>query len=383
LAKLQERKTDTINKLIEAENLALKASDFFKSLNDTLVSDMSGEEVVSAREQRDSIKKAFELFTDFKGLEKPEHRNKLETLYTSDILSSIFFNGSKSRLKSEYDRIYQTSGGKTIVYNLNGQIYQAGSDKYVFNNNENFVEATSVKGTNLIAYSTYNNNIKLIDIESEKLYQVETRDIFGRDVITEAYNNSKDVLILNSKNGASYQVNFADSEKTFTPQLAKYKSATPVLLGKKSFEVNYSGRELSIIKDSDTTLFKGVSSYCINENSGTVFWGTPYGEVNEYSVFGTNPDYPLISVKDRINNILMDPGNQILAVQVGANQLILFAEFKWGFTKIYQETIGRRINDICFGNDGFIYVLYDRNRFVHWPVKSALFQEDEGVLVIQ
>ncbi len=115
-----------------------------------------------------------------------------------------------------------------------------------------------------------------------------------------------------------------------------------------------------------------------------VFFGEPQtAKYNEYRVFDKNSGNSLISVKDRINRILIDQNNKILAVQVGANQLVMFAKFGWGYTKIYQEIIGRRINDICLGNDGRIYVLYDRNRLVFWPVNSTLFQEKEGKLVNQ
>lgn len=383
LANTERAKTDTINKLIEAENLALKASDFFKALNDTLVLNKSVDEVELARNQRDSINKAFALFNDYEGLKKPEHRNKLEKLYTSDILSYIFFTGSKFKLDSMYDRVYQTTDNKTVVFNLNGQIFDTNSNKYIFNQKENFVEATPVVGINFIAYSNYNKNIKLVDLDREMPYQVALEDITARDVITDAFKKSEDVLILNSKNGVSYQVQFDDSKKTFTSQMTNNKPMLPAQFGNKSFEVSYSGGKLSLITDSDTTLLKDVSSYCIVERDGSIFWGTPNGEVNEYRVFEKNQGNSIVSVKDRINKILSDQDNQILAVQVGANQLVMFAKFEWGYTKIYQEIIGRRINDICLGNDGLIYVLYDRNRLVYWPVKSALFQEKEGKLVNQ
>ena len=383
IAKFQERKTDTINKLIEAENLALKASDFFKSLNDTLVSNKSVDEEKLARNQKDSINKAFALFKDYEGLKKLEHRNKLENLYTSDILSYVFFTGSKYKLESMYDRVYQTTGNKTVVFNLNGQIFDTNSSQYIFNQKENFVEATPVEGTNIIAYSNYDKNIKLVDLDIELPYQVALEDITGRDVITDAFKKSEDVLILNSKNGVSYQMQFDDSKKTFTSHITNDKLMLPAQFGNKPFDVSYSGGKLSLITDSDTTLLNDVSSYCIDERDGSIFWGTPNGEVNEYRVFEKNPGNSIISVKDRINEILIDQNNQILAVHVGANQLLLFAKFDWGYTKIYQEIIGRRINDICLGNDGHIYVLYDRNRLVFWPVKSALFQGKEGKLVNQ
>ncbi len=279
IAKFQERKTDTINKLIEAENLALKASDFFKSLNDTLVSNMSGDEVELAKNQRDSINKAFALFNDYEGLKKEEHRNKLENLYTSNILSTIFFTGSKFKLDSTFDRIYQTAGNKTVLFNLHGQIYDAKSNEYLFNKNDNFVEATPVAGTNFIAYSNYNKNIKLVDIEREKLYQFDAEDFNGIDVIANAFKKGENDLILNSKNGASYQVQFDDSKKTFTSQLAHGKSTLPAQFGKKLFDVNYSDGKLSLITDSDSTFLKGVSSYCMDEQNGSIFWGTPNGEV--------------------------------------------------------------------------------------------------------
>jgi hypothetical protein len=79
-------------------------------------------------------------------------------------------------------------------------------------------------------------------------------------------------------------------------------------------------------------------------------------------------------MKDRINKILFDQKNQILIVQVGANQVAMFFKMEWGFTKIYQETIGKRINDICLGKNGLVYVLYDRNRLVYWPTQSILSQ---------
>lgn len=385
IAKIQKAKTDTINKLIEAENIALKALDYFKSLDDTLVFGMpTTNEVDSlAKIQKDSISEAIKRFKESGGLKKVEHKNKLETLYTSDVMSQIFSTRSKIKLDSMYNHVFQTSGGKTVVFNLNGTIFDTNNNQYVFIQKDNFVEATPVTGTDFIAYSDYNKNIKLIDLERKKYYQVAVEDITGRDVITDAFKKREDVLILNSKNGVSFQLEFDNSKNLFTSQMTNDKSMLQAQLDNKRYEVRYSGGILLRINDSDTTLLKGVSSYCIDERSSSIFWGTPNGKVNECRVLDKNPNNSLISVKDRINKILIDQNDRILVVQVGANQLLLFKKFEWGYTKIYQETIGRRINDICLGNDGRIYILYDRNRLVYWLIKSALFQEKDGRLANQ
>ncbi len=385
IATTEKEKTNTINKLIQAENLALKALDYFKSLDDSLVVGKSSTNEANslARAQGDSIIKAIDQFKKSGGLKKVEHKNKLETLYTSDVMSQIFLNRRKTKLDSMYNRIFQTSGGKTFVFNLNGTIFDTNNNQYLFIQKDNFVEATPVKGTDFIAYSGYNKNVKLFDVERDTLYQVDAQDINEKDVITDAFKKSEDVLILNSKNGESFLMKFDNLKKSFTSQMTNDKSMLQAQFGNKRYEVRYSDGTLLLINDSDTTLLKDVSSYCIDERYSSIFWGTPNGEVNECRVMDKNPGNKLISIKDRINKILIDQNNRILAVQVGANQLLLFKKFEWGYTKIYQETIGKRINDICLGNDGCIYILYDRNRLEYWPVKSVLFQEKDGGLAIQ
>jgi len=372
-AERQRAKTDTINKLIEAENLALKSLDFYKSLDDTLVSNISIEIDSSARNYRDSINKAFTLFNKYDGIQKEVHRNKLEPLYTSNIKSYIFLNRSKFKLDTLFDKIYQTPENKTVVFNLNGQVFDIESKKRVNYSIKNFVEATPVFGTNLILYSDYNKNINLLDMNKEKPYQIEIPDLMEMDIITTAYKENSNTLILNSKNGASYELQFNENQKTFIPQLVNNKSELTTSVPGNTYNINYLNGALRIASNTDTTTIN-VSAYVTDDYNGSIFWGNSYGEIKEHKLFEKNQDYTIASMKDRINKILYDQKNQILIVQVGANQVAMFYKMEWGFTKIYQETIGKRINDICLGKNGLVYVLYDRNRLVYWPTQSILSQ---------
>jgi len=366
-------KTDTINKLIEAENLALKSLDFYKSLNDTLVSNISPELDSSAMNYSDSINKAFSLFNSYDGIQKEVHRNKLEALYTSSIKSYIFFSRSKFKLDTLFDMIYQTTENKTIILNLNGQMYDVDSKKQVKYYAENFVDATPVLGTNLILYSNYNKNNNLFDIKKEKTYQIEIPNLMDKDVISTAYKEDGNTLILNSKKGTAYEIQFNENQKTFFPQPVSNKSKFITNERGNIFNISYYDGELKIKSDTDSATLN-VSSYCIDNYNGSVFIGTINGEVMELKPFEKNQEMPIASMKDRINKILFDQKSKILIVQVGANQVAMFYKLEWGFTKIYQETIGKRINDICLGKNGLVYVLYDRNRLVYWPTQSILSQ---------
>ena len=375
-AELQRAKTDTINKLIEAENLALKSLDFFKSLDDTLVSDISPEIDSSARNYSDSISKAFTLFNTYDGIQKKVHQNKLEALYTSSIKSFIFSSRSKFKLDTLFDMIIQTPENQTVVFNLNGQIYDVDSKKRVKYYAENFVDATPVLGTNLILYSNYNNNNNnnnMLDIKKEKPYQLEFPDLMDKDVISVAYKEEGNTLIMNSKKGIAYEIQFNENDKAFFPQPVSKKSQSITSGHGNIYNISYYDGELKIESNSDSTKLN-VSSYCIDDYNGSVFSGTANGEVKELKPFEKNQEYSIASMKDRINKILYDQKSQILIVQVGANQVAMFYKMEWGFTKIYQETIGKRINDICLGKNGLVYVLYDRNRLVYWPTKEVLSQ---------
>jgi hypothetical protein len=373
IAITEKAKTDTINKLIEAENLALKSLDFFKSLDDTLVSKISPELDSSARNYSDSISKAFTLFNKYDGIQKEVHRNKLEPLYTSSIKSFIFSSQSKFKLDTLFDMIYQTPENKTIIFNLNGQIYDIDSKQRVNYYAENFVDATPVLGTNLILYSNYNKNNNLLDIKNEKPYHIEFPDLMGKDVISLAYKEYGNTLIMNSKKGTVYEIQFNENQKTFIPQLVNNKSKLITSEHGNICNISYYDGELKIASNADSTRLN-VSSYCIDDYNGSLFWGNSAGEVKERKLFDKDQEYTIASMKDRINKILFDQKNQILIVQVGANQVAMFFKMEWGFTKIYQETIGKRINDICLGKNGLVYVLYDRNRLVYWPTQSILSQ---------
>lgn len=373
IAILEKAKTDTINKLIEAENLALKSLDFFKSLDDTLVRNSSTEIDSSARNYSDSISKAFTLFNKYDGIQKEVHRNKLESLYTSSIKSFIFSSQSKFKLDTLFDMIYQTPEDKTVVFNLNGQVFDIESKKRVNYSIKNFVEATPVFGTNLILFSDYNKNINLLDMNKEKSYQIEIPKLMEKDVITRAFNENSNTLILNSKKGETYEIQFKENQKTYFPQLVSNKSKLITNERGKIYNINYYDGELRIASNADTTKIK-VSAYGTDDYNGSLFWGNSAGEVKERKLFEKNQEYTIASMKDRINKILFDQKNQILIVQVGANQVAMFYKMEWGFTKIYQETIGKRINDICLGKNGLVYVLYDRNRLVYWPAQSILSQ---------
>jgi hypothetical protein len=373
IAITEKAKTDTINKLIEAENLALKSLDFFKSLDDTLVSNSSIEIDSSARNYSDSISKAFTLFNKYDGIQKEVHRNKLEPLYTSNIKSYIFLTQSKFKLDTLFDMIYQTPEDKTVVFNLNGQVFDIDSKKRVNYSIKNFVEATPVFGTNLILYSDYNKNINLLDMNKEKPYQIEIPNLMEKDVITRAFKENSNTLILNSKKGATYEIQFNENQKTYLPQLVSNKSKLITNERGKMYNISYYDGELKIASNADTTKIK-VSAYGTDDYSGSLFWGNSAGEVKERKLFDKDQEYTIASMKDRINKILFDQNNQILIVQVGANQVAMFYKMEWGFTKIYQETIGKRINDICLGKNGLVYVLYDRNRLVYWPTQSILSQ---------
>ncbi len=366
-------KTDTINKLIEAENLALKSLDFFKSLDDTLVSNISTEIDSSARNYSDSISKAFTLFNSYDGIQKEVHRNKLEPLYTSNIKSYIFLTQSKFKLDTLFDMIYQTPENKTVVFNLNGQVFDVESKKRVNYSIKNFVEATPVFGTNLILFSDYNKNINLLDMYKEKPYLIEIPNLMEKDIITRAFKENSNTLILNSKKGATYEIQFNENQKTYFPQLVSNKSKLITNKSGNIYSISYYDGELKIASNVDTTKIK-VSAYGTDDYNGSLFWGNSAGEVIERKLFEKDQEYTIASMKDRINKIFFDQKNQILIVQVGANQVVMFYKMEWGFTKIYQETIGKRINDICLGKNGLVYILYDRNRLVYWPTQSILSQ---------
>lgn len=373
IAIIEKAKTDTINKLIEAENLALKSLDFFKSLDDTLVRNSSTDIDSTAMNYTDSISKAFTLFNKYDGIQKEVHRNKLEPLYTSSIKSFIFSSQSKFKLDTLFDMIYQTPEDKTVVFNLNGQVFDIESKKRVNYSVKNFVEATPVFGSNLILYSDYNKNINLLDMNKEKSYQIEIPNLIGKDIINSAFKENSNSLILNSKSGETFEIQFNKNQKTFIPQLISNKSQLITDYGGNIYYISCYDGELKIVSNADTTKIN-VSAYGTDDYNGSLFWGNAAGVVKERKLFDKVQEYKIASMKDRINKILFDQKNQILIVQVGANQVAMFYKMEWGFTKIYQEAIGKRINDICLGNNGLVYVLYDRNRLVYWPTQSILSQ---------
>jgi hypothetical protein len=278
--------------------------------------------------------------------------------------------------------IYQTPENKTVIFNLNGQVFDIDSKQYLNCYTENFVDATPVLGTNFIIYSNYNNNCNLLDIKNEKPYQVEFNDLIGKDVISSAFKENDNLLILSSKKGATYEMHFNENQKTFTPQLVSNRSKIITSDHGDIYNISFYEGELKIVSSTNSTNLN-ASSYCIDDYNGSIFSGNPYGEVKELKLFEKNQDYTIASMKDRINKILFDHNNQILIVQVGANQLVMFYKLEWGFTKIYQETIGKKINDICLGKNGLVYVLYDRNRFVYWPTQGIHSQLQHERLVNQ
>jgi hypothetical protein len=297
--------------------------------------------------------------------------------------------------------MYQTPENKTVVFNFSGQIYDIDSKqcvnlfdsiyqnpenrtfvsklKYKFNkrpytyNMKRFIEATPVVGTNLILYSNYNNEINLLDVKNEIPYLIQFPGFMGKDVITSANKGYGNNLIMNSKKGTSFEIDFNENQITLNSQTVSNKSKLITSEHGNICYISYYDGELKIVSNIDSTKLN-VSSYCIDEYNSSIFTGTANGYIKELKPFEKNKDYTIASLKDRINKIFFDEKNQILIVQVGANQLVMFCKLEWGFTKIYQETIGKRINDICLGKNGLVYVLYDRNRLVYWPTQNILTQ---------
>jgi hypothetical protein len=370
-AETAKRQTDTLNKLLIAENLSITYGNLLSKGPPKKNTEME----IS---YTDSVIKATLQFNKYFVKTKINHYNKIESIYTAVQEAYKKNLNTEIILPKKYSRLFVTENQELYLLNGNGDIHslnfvsKALDTSFTATYNKGAYEITPVWGSEYVLFSFQNNNWNIMDLGKRTIIPVRNKNINSQSLINNAQLEKQDqsIIAVNKKGYILYLVPTTNRELEVQKAIPTTQVIVSISKGPEgSFLLVQNGDFIaqSVCNGCFEPFFTKVASFTANQGDNKIYLGFIDGTVSSFDL-KNNTTSVINKLENRINRIIWAEMHNTLIIQEGINKILLYQFINGQYVRLFSSYFGEDINDLCLDNNGRLFILFDKNHLEWWNI---------------